>query len=101
MSKHVDNFSNLIEQIQFHLPLGKRWDDETINHEFIRTMDQRDWLLWICATGPRLTAMTPMQLYTDILLNDEVMNGKPAEATKEASLTARIGRKGRNGGKRG
>jgi hypothetical protein len=24
MSKHIDNFSNLIEQIQFHLPLSKR-----------------------------------------------------------------------------
>jgi hypothetical protein len=96
MSKHIDDFSNLIEQIQFHLPLGKRWDNEAVNRRFIRTLDQKEWLPWTCATGPRLTAMTPMQLYADILLDDEVINGKPAEM-KEASLAARISAKVRNG----
>jgi hypothetical protein len=52
MSKHIDNFSNLIEQIQFHLPLSKRWDDETVNRRFIKTLDQKEWLPWIRATGP-------------------------------------------------
>src|SRR5216117_2601620 len=46
--------------------------------------------------------MTPVQLYADILLDDEVMNGRPAETTKEASLAARISDgKGGKGGKRG
>jgi hypothetical protein len=46
--------------------------------------------------------MTPVQLYADILLHDEVMHGRPAtEATKEASLAERIGGKSGNSGKRG
>src|SRR5437762_10622494 len=43
--------------------------------------------------------------YMDILLDDEVMNGRPAETTKEASLAARIsdgkGGKGSKHGQRG
>jgi hypothetical protein len=99
MNKHIDDFSNLIEQIQFHLPLDRRWDDETVNRRFIRTLDQKEWLPWIRALGPNLKRMTPVELYADILLDDEVMHGKPAAAeTKEASLAARIGGKGGQGG---
>src|SRR5271154_6851039 len=86
MSKHIDNFSNLIEQIQFHLPLGKRWDDESINRRFVRSLDQTEWLAWIRATGARIATMNPVELYAEILLEDEVIHGKPAPETKEASL---------------
>ena len=102
MSKHIDDFSNLIEQIQFHSPFDKRWEDETINRRFVRTLDQKEWLQWIHALGPSIAKMTPCNLYVDILLDDEVMNGRPAETTKEASLAARINDgKGGKGGKRG
>jgi hypothetical protein len=40
--------------------------------------------------------MTPVQLYADIHLDEDVMNGKPME-TKEASLAARISAKSGNG----
>ena len=110
MSKHVDNFSNLIEQIQYHNPPNKRWLDETINRRFVRTLDPKEWRPWIRSLGPAIETMTPVKLYSDILLDDEVMNGgKPAEM-KEASLASRIndlasrigdGKGGKGGGKRG
>jgi hypothetical protein len=101
MSKHIDDFSNLIEQIQFHLPHERRWDDETINRRFVRSLDPKEWQPWIRATGPRLAMMSPVQLYAEILLDDEIMHGNPATETKEASLAVRIGGKGGNGSKRG
>src|SRR5208282_2271165 len=51
MNKHVNKFSNLLEQIQFHTPTDKRWSDETINRRFVRTLDQKEWLPWIRALG--------------------------------------------------
>ena len=42
MSKHVDDFSRLIEQIQFNNPPDKRWKDETINRRFIGTLDAKE-----------------------------------------------------------
>jgi transposase InsO family protein len=99
MSKHVDTYSALIEQIQFHLPLEKRWKDETINRRFVRTLPVNEWLPWIRATGTRIASMTPAQLYSEILIDDEVLHGPPA--TKEASLAARIGGNGGHGGNGG
>src|SRR5271155_1595479 len=91
MSKHVDDFSRLIEQIQFNNPPDKRWKDETINRRFVGTLDAKEWRPWIRSLGLGIATMTPVQLYAAIQLDDEVMNGgKPAE-TKEASLASRIG----------
>jgi len=91
MSKHVDDFSRLIEQIQFNNPPDKRWKDETINRRFVGTLDAKEWRPWIRSLGLGIATMTPVQLYAAIQLDDEVMNGgKPAER-KEASLASRIG----------
>ena len=100
MRQHVKVYSALVEQIQFHLPHDKRWKDETINRRFLRTLPVSEWLPRIRATGPRIGKMTPVQLYAEIQINDEVLNGLPAANSNEANLAARIGGNGGNGGKR-
>jgi hypothetical protein len=74
MSKHIDDFSNLIEQIQFHLPHKRRWDNETISRRFVRSLDPKEWQPWIRVTGPRLATMSPVQLYAEILLDNKVIH---------------------------
>ena len=36
MKKHIDNFSELIERIQYHLPLEAKWTNQTINQKVFR-----------------------------------------------------------------
>jgi hypothetical protein len=91
----------LIEEIRFRQPHDKRWKNETINRCFVRTLPVNKWLPWIRATGDRIAAMTPAQLYTEIQLDDEVTNGKPADTSEANSLQARIGDKHGNGGNGG
>jgi hypothetical protein len=96
MSKHIDVYSGNIAEIQFHLPHGKRWNDESINRRFVRTLPMTEWLPWVRATGTRIATMTPAQLYAEILIDDEVLHG--VAPAKEASLAARIGGGGGNSG---
>jgi hypothetical protein len=113
MRKHVDNYSNLIEQIQFHLPHDKRWNDESINRRFIRNLEMAEWLPWIHAISDRIATMNPVELYSAIILDDEALHGpvdpprKPisqhesaakaeaAEVAATAASTTNEGRKGR------
>jgi transposase InsO family protein len=97
MSKHIDTYSGLIEQIQFHLPSTKRWNDGSINRRFLRTLNMSEWLPWIRATGDRIETMTPAQLYAEILIDDEVLYGRQPDS-KEANLANRIGGNSANGG---
>src|ERR1700685_1080027 len=113
MSIHVDNYTRLVQQIQFHNPPAKRWEPDTINRRFLGTLDKKEWGPWILALGPRVDIMTPEQLYATIQLDDEIMYGE-AETTKpEVSLASRIddletrisdsksGQRGKRGNKRG
>jgi hypothetical protein len=101
MSKHIDEYSGIIERIQFHLPHDKRWNDESINYRFVRNLPMQEWLPWIRATGDRIAEMHPAQLYAEIQLDDEVLHG-PSETPNEASLGSHSrSENGRNGGKGG
>ena len=107
MDKHIDDFSRIMEQIQFHNPPESRWKKGTINRRFLGTLDKKKWQTWIRALGLSIETMEPEKLYATIQVDDEVMNG-PAE-TLEVSLASRIGDletrigdgKGKQSGKRG
>jgi len=96
MKKHVDNFSELIEYIQYHLPLEAKWTDLTINQKFFGTLELKEWLLWKCSYGATLKTMCPVELYAQICFNDEIVNPKQSE--KEANLTAQISNSRSNSG---
>src|SRR5436309_195484 len=96
MKKHVDNFSELIERIQYHLPLEAKWTDLIINQKFFHTFDLKEWLLWKRSYGATLKTMCPVELYVQICFDDKIINLEHPE--KEANLTARISNSHDNSG---
>ena len=63
MKKHVDIFNELIERIQYHLPLEAKWTDLTINQKFFGTLELKEWLSWKRSYGAALKMMRPVELY--------------------------------------
>jgi gag-polypeptide of LTR copia-type len=59
MRKHADDFSELVDRIQYHLPLEAKWSKETINQKFFGTLDLQVWGPWMHSYGASLKTMSP------------------------------------------
>jgi len=97
MRQHVDAYSELVERIQHHLPIGQHWSNETIIQKFFGTLDQKQWISWIRSYGGPIKTMRPIELYAEIRIDDEILH--PHEPEKEANLAARISNGRGNGGR--
>jgi len=93
MKKHIDNFSELIERIQYHLPLEAKWTNLTINQKFFGTLELKDWLPWKRSYGATLKTMLPAELYAQICFDDEIVN---PESEKEANAARISNTRGNN-----
>jgi hypothetical protein len=115
MSDHVDQYSQLIEQINYNLKPGERWSNERINRTFFGTLDSEKWGAYEDGLGDAINVMLPTDLYARIKARDAAKRqnqqrqvttvnngGKEANyANKDKDLKSRIGRRGRKRGKRG
>jgi hypothetical protein len=107
MADHVDKYSQLIEQINYHLKPAEKWTNERINCTFFGTLDGEKWGAYEDGLSETINDMLPTKLYAWIKARDAAkrQNDKRAASTinggKEANFTSKDGKdlKSRIGGK--
>jgi gag-polypeptide of LTR copia-type len=112
MANHIDNYSKLVDEINYHTKPSKKWNHERINRTFFGTLDQNQWGAYEDGLGDAINDIPPSELYSRITARDTVRNPKPTVAppiNKQANcsgqnLGSRISgsdNKQRHGGRRG
>jgi transposase InsO family protein len=93
MGDHIDKYSQMIEQIQYHLEPKEKWSNERIIRTFFGTLDGEKWGAYEDALGNTITDMLPTDLYARIKARDAAkrQNEKNATSTingvKKANFT--------------
>jgi len=70
MAEHVDAFSQLIEQINYHLDSDEKWSNERINRTFFGTLSIDKWGSYEDGLGTSIKTMMPSELYAMIKARD-------------------------------
>ena len=83
MAEHVDTFSQLIEQINYHLKSEEKWSNECINCTFFGTLSSEKWGSYEEGLGTLMKTIVPSELYTMIKARDAA---KKQNAQKESSI---------------
>ena len=83
MQAHIDEFSLLIEQLNYHLPPDEKWSDAKINRKFFSTLSYDEWGTYQDGLGDAIAMMKPSDLYARIKARDEA---KKEQAKKELAL---------------
>jgi len=83
MAEHVDTFSQLIEQINYHLKPEEKWSNERINRTFFGTLSIDKWGSYEDGLGESIKIMVPSELYAMIKARDAA---KKHSVQKESSM---------------
>ena len=83
MAEHVDTYSQLIEQINYHLQSEEKWSNERINRTFFGTLSIDKWGSYEDGLGESIKTMIPSELYAMIKARDAA---KKQSAQKESSI---------------
>ena len=70
MAEHVDAFSQLIEQINYHLDSDEKWSNERINRTFFGTLSIDKWRSYEDGLGTSIKTMILSELYAMIKARD-------------------------------
>lgn len=90
MADHIDNYSKLVEEINYHTKPSEKWNNERINRTFFGTLDQNQWGAYEDGLGDTIKDMPPSELYARIKVRDTVRDPKPIVPTpvnKEANFS--------------
>jgi hypothetical protein len=112
MADHVNQYSQLIEQINYNLNSDEKWSNERINRTFFGTLDGEKWGAYEDGLGDTIKDMLPTDLYARIKARDaakrqnqqrSASSATTVNGRKEANFTTKDGKdlKSRIGGKRG
>src|SRR5256885_11163146 len=80
MAEHVDTYSQLIEQINYHLQSEEKWSNERINRTFFGTLSIDKWGSYEDGLGESIKTMIP----------SELCNDKSPRCSKETKRSKRI-----------
>ena len=83
MAEHVDTYSQLIEQINYHIKSEEKWSNERINRTFFGTLSIDKWGSYEDGLGESIKTMVPSELYAMIKARDAA---KKHSAQKESSI---------------
>ena len=83
MAEHVDTYSQLVEQINYHLKPEEKWSNEHINCTFFGTISSKEWGSYEDGLGESIKTMVPSELYAMIKARDAA---KKQNAQKESSI---------------
>src|SRR5436305_6181647 len=88
MEDHINKYSQLIEQINYHLKPYEKWSNEKINRTFFGTISSDQWDHYEDGLGDSITNMLPSELYAKIKARDtakrETLKRQMAVMDKEA-----------------
>jgi len=94
VSDHVDNYSQLIERINYHLKPTEKWSNGRINRAFFGTLNSEQWGAYEDGLAKTVNKMLPSELYAKIKARDtaKLRNKQRDAATtmngdKEANFT--------------
>jgi hypothetical protein len=111
MADHVNQYSQLIEQINYNLNSDEKWSNERINRTFFGTLDGEKWGAHEDGLGDTIKDILPTDLYARIKARDAAKRQNQQRSAlavttvnnrKEANFTTKDGKdlKSRIGGKR-
>src|SRR5438876_1353365 len=83
MAEHVDTYSQLLEQINYHLKPEEKWSNERVNRTFFGTISSKEWGSYEDGLGESIKTMVPSELYAMIKARDAA---KKQNAQKESSI---------------
>jgi hypothetical protein len=70
MADYVDKYSQLIEQINYHLKPDEKWKIERINRTSFGTLNGEQWGAYEDGLGETINDMLPIELYARIKARD-------------------------------
>jgi len=80
---HVDQFSQLVEQINYHLESREKWSNGWINRTFFGTISSEQWGAYKDGLGNTIDTILPPELYGLIKAPEAA---KKENARKESSI---------------